>query len=347
MIDKNIQPDYSTKEEKLRLHAALPLLAPAIATAIGAAIGLTGTGLVLQKKIQNYFANNPGALDSIVSKFGTKPGDQPEVEEELKELTKPTTTPIKTWEKSFADTGTQIPEKLPESKGLEVPPQEKVSPPGFQKAEPLGIDILKKDIGKKKTLKEVDLDDEEDTTLEIPEDYEGPSISSLEDGVDSFPFSKEDFKEGALDNDIIKKTFLKINSDDGIARGETKKFSNSIFLDEKGEKMKGEYEFSPLLKDEDKFLLTPPRGQQEIMLRFLKQQLISDNADKKIIDQITTLQNDLGKKIKDSGYYGAGSEKEKNIKGLPGYSDNLVNKRKLNASGGLMDKPLTGRSRDI
>ena len=148
MIDKNIQPDYSIKEEKLRLHAALPLLAPAIATAIGAALGLTGTGLVLQKQIQNYFANNPGALDSIASKFGTKPGDQPEVEEELKELTKPTTTPIKTWEKSFADTGTQIPEKLPEPKGIEVPPQEKVSPPGFQKAEPLGIDILTKDIPK-------------------------------------------------------------------------------------------------------------------------------------------------------------------------------------------------------
>ena len=154
MIDKKIQPDYSTKEEKLRLHAALPLLAPAIATAIGAALGLTGTGLVLQKKIQNYFANNPGALDSIVSKFGTKPGDQPEVEKELKELTKPTTTPIKTWEKSFADTGTKVPEKLPESKGIEVPPQEKVSPPGFQKAEPLGIDILTKDIADETVPKE-------------------------------------------------------------------------------------------------------------------------------------------------------------------------------------------------
>jgi len=148
MIDKNILPDYSVEEEKLRLHAALPLLAPAVATAIGAALGLTGTGLVLQKQIQNYFANNPGALDSIVSTFGTKPGDQPEVEKELKELTKPTTTPIKTWEKSFADTGTKVPEKLPEPKGIEVPPQEKVAPPGFQKAEPLGIDILTKDIPK-------------------------------------------------------------------------------------------------------------------------------------------------------------------------------------------------------
>ena len=156
MIDKNILPDYSIEEEKLRLHAAFPLLAPAIATAIGAALGLTGTGLVLQKKIQNYFANNPGALDSIVSKFGTKPGDQPEVEEELKELSKPTTTPIKTWEKSFADTGTKVPEKLPEPKGIEVPPQEKVAPPGFQKAEPLGIDILTKDIADETVPKEAE-----------------------------------------------------------------------------------------------------------------------------------------------------------------------------------------------
>ena len=157
MIDKKIQPDYSIKEEKLRLHAALPLLAPAVAKAIGAALGLTGTGLVLQKQIQNYFANNPGALDSIVSTFGTKPGDQPEVEEELKELTKPTTTPIETWEKSFADTGTKVPEKLPEAKGIEVPPQEKVAPPGFQKAEPLGTDILTKDITKDVENREIEI----------------------------------------------------------------------------------------------------------------------------------------------------------------------------------------------
>ena len=104
MIDKNILPDYSIEEEKLRLHAAFPLLAPAIATAIGAALGLTGTGLVLQKKIQNYFANNPGALDSITSKFGTKPGDQPEVEEELKELSKPVEEKIETWEGGYPDT---------------------------------------------------------------------------------------------------------------------------------------------------------------------------------------------------------------------------------------------------
>ena len=157
MIDKNIQPDYSIKEEKLRLHAALPLLAPAVAKAIGAALGITGvTGLALQKKIQNYFANNPGALDSIVSKFGTKPGDQPEVEEELKELSKPVGGKIETWEGSYADTGTKVPEKLPEPKGIEVPPQEKVAPPGFQKAELLGTDILTKDITEEAVPKEAE-----------------------------------------------------------------------------------------------------------------------------------------------------------------------------------------------
>ena len=506
MIDKKIQPDYSIKEEKLRLHAALPLLAPAVAKAIGAALGLTGTGLVLQKQIQNYFANNPGALDSIVSTFGTKPGDQPEVEEELKELTKPTTTPIETWEKSFADTGTKVPEKLPEAKGIEVPPQEKVAPPGFQKEEPLGIDILTKDIadetvpkeskdkiknkittwedhfptieeatkaakdvggtlrefeegvlqkkitfkkvGKSfdvyfdkkliaelidvtdlrkesndqyknmnaynlvllessgviddfvesfdgmayakeqtkdlianslldktkseegwstlrerfqeaeydekgkpltewekeerelaereknkkeslfsKTLKEIDIKkpDEEEAgqLLEVPEDYEGPTISTLEDGYDSFPFSKEDFKEGALDNDIIKKTFLKVSGDDyGQPFGT------------------------------DKFVLTPPRGQQEIALRFIKQKLIEDEADKKIIDHITKLQNDLAKKIKKTGYFNTmDPEVEKKrierITNFPGHIKDLLKKRKLNARGGLIDKPLTGRSRDI
>jgi len=154
MIDKSILANYPIEKE--RLHAALPLLAPAIATAIGAALGLTGTGLVLQKKIQNYFASNPGALDSITSKFGTKPGDQPEVEEELKELTKPVGGKIETWEGSYADTGTKVPEKLPEPKGIEVPPQEKVALPGFQKAEPLGTDILTKDIADETVPKEAE-----------------------------------------------------------------------------------------------------------------------------------------------------------------------------------------------
>ena len=206
MIDKNIQPDYSIKEEKLRLHAALPLLAPAIATAIGAAIGLTGTGLVLQKKIQNYFANNPGALDSIVSKFGTKPGDQPEVEEELKELTKPTTTPIKTWEKSFADTGTKVPEKLPEPKGIEVPPQEKVSPPGFQKAEPLGIDILTKDIADETVPKESE--DKIKNKITTWEDH-FPTIEEATKAVKDVGATLKEFEEGVLQKKITFKKWGK------------------------------------------------------------------------------------------------------------------------------------------
>ena len=206
MIDKNIQPDYSIKEEKLRLHAALPLLAPAIATAIGAALGLTGTGLVLQKKIQNYFANNPGALDSIASKFGTKPGDQPEVEEELKELSKPVGGKIETWEKSFADTGTKVPEKLPEPKGIEVPPQEKVAPPGFQKAEPLGIDILTKDTVDETVPKESE--DKIKNKITTWEDH-FPTIEEATKAAKDVGGTLKEFEEGVIQNKI---TFKKLGN---------------------------------------------------------------------------------------------------------------------------------------
>ena len=66
-----------------------------------------------------------------VSKFGTLPGDQPEMEEELKELSKPVGLPIKTWEKSFADTGTKIPEQKKEAPPDNIPPQIKTEPEGF------------------------------------------------------------------------------------------------------------------------------------------------------------------------------------------------------------------------
>ena len=44
--------------------------------------------------------------------------------------------------------GFKVPEKIEPPKGLEIPPQEIKIPPGIQKAEPLGTDILTKDIVK-------------------------------------------------------------------------------------------------------------------------------------------------------------------------------------------------------
>ena len=52
-------------------------------------------------------------------------------------------------------------------------------------------------------------------------------------------------------------------------------------------------------------------------------------------------------KIKESGYYGAGAEKEKNIQGLPGYVENLINKRKNNAIGGFIESPLYDKNKYI
>ena len=55
----------------------------------------------------------------------------------------PAETEVKKWNESF-----KAPEKIETTEGLEVPPQEKIVPPGIQKAEPLGTDILTKDIPK-------------------------------------------------------------------------------------------------------------------------------------------------------------------------------------------------------
>jgi len=342
MIDKNIQPDYSTKEEKLRLHAALPLLAPAIATAIGAAIGLTGTGLVLQKKIQNYFANNPGALDSIVSKFGTKPGDQPEVEEELKELSKPTTTPIKTWEKSFADTGTKVPEKLPEAKGLEVPPQEKVSPPGFQKAEPLGIDILTKDTVDETVPKESE--DKIKNKITTWEDY-FPTIEEATKAAKDVGGTLREFEEGALQK---KTNFKKLGKNFEVY------FDKKLVAElrdvtdlrkENNDQYKNMNAYNLVLLDSSGYI--------DDLVESYDGMAYAKEQTKNLIA------NSLLDKTKSQGDWSSLREifqnLEYNKKGEPKdvaeehkrFQKEIEDSRSKKALGGLIDKPLTGRSRDI
>ena len=110
--------------------AAIPLVInPTTVTAVATALGITF------EAARKYINENPQILDSITSKFGQWIGpDAEEMEkqkEELKELTKPVGTPIKDWSKSFGvDEGTKIPEKLPESKGLEIPPVD-IKPQGL------------------------------------------------------------------------------------------------------------------------------------------------------------------------------------------------------------------------
>jgi hypothetical protein len=55
----------------------------------------------------------------------------------------PAETKVKSWDESF-----KAPEPIETTEGLEAPPQEKIVPPGFQKPEPLGTDIVTKDIVK-------------------------------------------------------------------------------------------------------------------------------------------------------------------------------------------------------
>ena len=73
--------------------------------------------------------------------------------------------------------------------------------------------------------------------------------------------------------------------------------------------------------------------------------LIEDNADSKIIEHITNLQNELKDRIKKTGYYGHGTKLEENLDVGFGLFNQL--KRKKNAMGGMIDEPLTGNSRYI
>jgi len=93
---------------------------------------LGGTAFIKTYGRNAFNALVAGGAVYEASKFGTLPGDQPEVEEELKELSQPVGFPIKTWEKSYVDTGTEIPEpKKIEPEGLPIPTQEREMPEGF------------------------------------------------------------------------------------------------------------------------------------------------------------------------------------------------------------------------
>ena len=187
-------------------------------------------------------------------------------------------------------------------------------------------------------LKLKEIDDDDDPALDTPEAYneEGkivdldklvkmekfdiPFVKRVEtERQDAFPFSIKDFKGGALDNKTIKEAFDYVHGDAP--------------------------EDNPQPFSRDNFLLTPARGQQEIALRLIKQKLIEDDADSKIIDHITNLQNELNDRIKKTGYFGQGAEKEKNLNVGMGLFNEL--KRKKNAKGGMIDEPLMGGSRYI
>ena len=114
-----------------RLKAGVPLLAPALLPAAAAFLGLSGTGLVLQQKVQNYFENNPEALSkfkeyikdasTMALPFGTLPGERPEEEAEEKEFGK-----LKGFDKAperLKEKGTEIPEKIKTDEPLKTPPK--------------------------------------------------------------------------------------------------------------------------------------------------------------------------------------------------------------------------------
>ena len=134
-----------------RLKAAAPLLAPALLPAAAAFLGLSGTGLVLQQKVQNYFENNPEALSkfkeyikdasTMALPFGTLPGERPKEEAKEKEFGK-----LKGFDKAperLKEKGTTIPEKIKTDQPFKTPPKVEQLP-GFSKSEDVDTSILYK-----------------------------------------------------------------------------------------------------------------------------------------------------------------------------------------------------------
>ena len=144
-----------------RLKAAAPLLAPALLPAAAAFLGLSGTGLVLQQKVQNYFENNPEALSkfkeyikdasTMALPFGTLPGERPKEEAEEKEFGE-----LKGFDKAperLKEKGTIIPEKIKTDQPFKTPVKTEPSP-GFSKPEDVDTSILYKTEEQKAKAKE-------------------------------------------------------------------------------------------------------------------------------------------------------------------------------------------------
>jgi hypothetical protein len=129
-LDK--RADGGSVKPQRRLKAALPLLAPALLPYAAAFIGTTATGLMAQQKIQNYFENNPDALDKFkdyVSRY--IPGIHGPKDKEIEDIEKikvETFPKQENWADSFGTgEGTKIPEpekqKPPVSGDIVLPPQ--------------------------------------------------------------------------------------------------------------------------------------------------------------------------------------------------------------------------------
>jgi len=147
---------------------------------------------------------------------------------------------------------------------------------------------------KKPSLTEVDL--EEPTT----------EFTFNEAEVNSFPFNPIDFeKNGILNNPEIIKAFDDLKDDI--------KIKPPVGFDK-------DY---MVLHQSDSFYVTPPRGQMEITLKYLKKQLEENKASKETVDLIKNLEKDLQAKIKKTGYYGENKEIEDKITNLPGITNKL------------------------
>jgi len=223
----------------------------------------------------------------------------------------PAETEVKKWDESF-----KAPEKIETTEGLEAPPQEKIVPPGFKKPEPLGTDIVTKDITKQTedlVPSEDKLNEKELTFLEDISLYRkvakplDKKIKKLVAGEEVVFTENEHFKLRRLTDAHTNQEGMNIDTDEGIEW----------------------YEWHDVY------------GGSEYAKGFFKSDTEYENFIVKL-RHLTTLAKGRTWKPEQLKFKDISKQTSKLIKGQGAFEE-----KAKKAQGGLIDKPLTGRSRDI
>ena len=223
----------------------------------------------------------------------------------------PAETEVKKWDESF-----KAPEPIETTEGLEAPPQEKIVPPGFKKPEPLGTDILTKDITKQTeelVPSEYKLNEKELTFLSDIRLYRNTTkpldkkIKKLVAGEEVVFTENEHFKLRRLTDMHERGEPMSLQTDEGMQ----------------------EHTWEDIYLGSDY-----AKG-------FFKSDTEYENFIVKL-RHLTTLAKGRTWKPEQLKFKDISKQTSKLIKGQGAFEE-----KAKKAQGGLIDKPLTGRSRDI
>ena len=253
----------------------------------------------------------------------------------------PAETEVKKWDESF-----KAPEKIETTEGFEAPPQEKIVPPGFETPEPLGTDILTKDISKQ-TEELVPKIKNKITTWE---DH-FPTIEEATKAAEDVGGTLREFEEGLIEKKITFKKLGNIGGQFFQVLYDGKEVAELSPLEEvvKEGIYKGLKEYNiKFIGDID--IADTVTGLAEAKAS-VKKYIADGLLDKSEPSPAPNYWQPLRKTFEEATFDKKGNyvmfpepaHTEKELEELV----ERVSKKNKKAYGGLIDKPLTGRSRYI